>query len=292
MIRSMTGFGRGSATVGGAEATVEVRTVNGRYAEASVRGLGDLAEHETAVQNTVKAAIDRGTATVHVDVQVGPGGTALRVDHDAAGAAGALLREAATAAGLGPEAVRLADVLAAGAVLVPAGDPEAGADAWAAVQAALHDALDRLRAMRTAEGAALRDDLAARADALEGATAAVDARAPERTEAARARLRERLDAFVADGTLDAGRLEAEASLLADKLDVTEETVRLRSHLGQFREALGQDGPVGRRLNFLAQEIGREVNTIGSKANDAEMTGLAVSMKEEVEKIREQVQNVV
>ena len=119
---------------------------------------------------------------------------------------------------------------------------------------------------------------------VEEGAAAVNERAPVRLEAARQRLRDRLDTLAATPDLDPGRLEAEAVLLADKLDVTEETVRLRSHLDQFREALAADGPVGRRLNFLAQEIGREVNTIGSKANDAEITRLAVSMKEEVEKI--------
>ncbi|MDT0631523.1 YicC/YloC family endoribonuclease [Rubrivirga litoralis] len=292
MIRSMTGFGRGSAAADGAEATVEVRTVNGRYAEATVRGLGDLAEHETAVQSTVKEAIGRGTATVHVSLsRAGGAASGLRVDAETARAAGALLREAAEAAGLGAAAVTLADVLRLPDVLVARPAPDDGAG-WRAVQAALAEALGALDAMRRAEGAALRDDLAARADAIEGGAAAVEARAPERTTEARARLHERLDEFVAAGQLEPGRLEAEAVLLADRLDVTEEAVRLRSHLGQFREALALDEPVGRRLNFLAQEIGREVNTVGSKANDAELTRLAVAMKEEVEKIREQVQNVV
>ena len=292
MIRSMTGFGRGAFAVGDAEATVEVRTVNGRYAEAQVRGLGELAEHETAVQSAVKEAIGRGNATVHVAlVRAGGAAAGLRVDAAAARAYGALLREAAEAAGLDPDAVALADVLRSPDVLVPRPAPPDG-DGWAAVQGALSDALEALDAMRRAEGAALRDDLAAHADAIEASVVAVEARAPERVAEARARLAERLDGLVAAGGLEPGRLEAEAVLLADKLDVTEEAVRLRSHLGQFRGALTLSEPVGRRLNFLAQEIGREVNTVGSKANDAELTRLAVAMKEEVEKIREQVQNVV
>ena len=290
MIRSMTGFGRGAATVDGVEATVEVRTVNGRYAEAKVRGLGDLAEHETAVQGAVKESIERGTATVHVAV-AGGAAHALTVDADAARAAGDTLRAAAEAAGLGPDAVTLADVLRLPDVLMPRPAGSGGAG-WETVQAALSDALDTLDAMRRTEGEALRADLAARLDALEGGVEAVEARAPERTAEARARLHERLDELVGAGRLEPGRLEAEAVLLADKLDVTEEAVRLRSHLGQFRAALTATEPVGRRLNFLAQEIGREVNTVGSKANDAELTRLAVAMKEEVEKIREQVQNVV
>ena len=291
--RSMTGFGRGTAREGDAEATVEVRAVNGRFAEVTVRGLGELAEHEAAVQGLVKDAIDRGNATVHVTASSGGADGGLRVDRDAAARHGALLREAATAAGLGADAVTLADVLRAPDVLVPAPPDASHAEAaWAAVRAALAEALDRLDAMRRAEGEALRDDLAARADAIEALVADVEARAPARLEAARQRLRDRLADLADTPDLDPGRLEAEAVLLADKLDVTEETVRLRSHLDQFREALGAAEPVGRRLNFLAQEVGREVNTIGSKANDAELTALSVSMKEELEKIREQVQNVV
>ena len=298
MLRSMTGFGRGTAREGAAEATVEVRTVNGRYAEATVRGLGPLAGHEAEVQRIVKEAIGRGTATVQVSVTAGDAGTGLRLDRDAARATGQLLRDAAQAAGLSPDAIRLEDVLRVGTVLVPDDRADADdSDAWAAVQAALAEALGRLDAMRQAEGAALQGDLADRADAIEAATAAVDVRAPARLDQARQRLRDRL-AELADTPLEPGRLEAEAVLLADKLDVTEETVRLRSHLDQFRQALGLGDeaaagePVGRRLNFLSQEIGREVNTVGSKAADAEITQLAVSMKEEVEKIREQVQNVV
>ena len=289
MLRSMTGFGRGTAQHGGAEATVEVRTVNGRYAEATVRGLGPLAAREGEVQRAVKDAIGRGNATVQVAV-TGGASAGLRVNAGAAKATGDLLRRAAAAAGLPPDAIRLDDVLRHGEVLVP-DDTRDDTDAWAAVESALADALDRLEAMRRAEGAALRADLAERADAIEAAAAAVDARAPARLDDARQRLRDRL-AELALADLDPGRLEAEAALLADKYDVTEETVRLRSHLDQFRAALALDEPVGRRLNFLAQEIGREVNTVGSKANDAEITTLAVSMKEELEKIREQVQNVV
>ncbi len=287
----MTGFGRGSARLGDAEATVEVRTVNGRYAEATVRGLGSLAAHEGEVQRTVKEAIGRGNATVQVAVASADAAVGLRLDAEAARATGQLLRDAAAAAGLSPDAVRLEDVLRLGDVLVP-DDRGDDADAWTAVETALAQALDRLDAMRRAEGAALHDDLAARADAIEHAAAAVDVRAPERLRDARQRLHDRLAELGLTADLDAGRLEAEAVLLADKYDVTEETVRLRSHLDQFRQALALGEPVGRRLNFLSQEIGREVNTVGSKANDAEITTLAVGMKEELEKIREQVQNVV
>jgi uncharacterized protein (TIGR00255 family) len=292
MLQSMTGFGRGAARVGTAEATVEIRTVNGRNSDVTVRGLGEHAQRETAVQARVKDAIGRGTATVHVSLnQTGGAAAALRVDAAAAAAYGRLLREAAAAAGLGPEAVTLADVLRSPDVLVPAPADDDG-DSWAAIQDALGAALDALGAMRRTEGAALEADLRDRAGALDSLLEAVRQRAPRRVAEARERLDTRLADLLGDGRLDPDRLEAEVAILVDKLDVTEETVRLASHLDQFREALDADEPVGRRLNFIAQELGREVNTIGSKANDAETTRLAVSMKEEVEKIREQVQNVV
>ncbi len=292
MLRSMTGFGRGTGHADGVEATVEIRTVNGRYAEATVRGLGPLAAHETAIQTAVKAATERGNATVHLSLdRTGGSAAELRVDTEAARAYGALLREAADAAGLGARSVTLADVLRSPDVLVPAPVEDDGR-AWSAVEAALADALDRLDAMRRSEGTALHADLVARCALVEQHVEQVEARAPARLDEARHRLRDRLADLLDDEALDGGRLEAEVVLLADKLDVTEETVRLRSHLAQFRAALDADEPVGRRLNFLTQEIGREINTIGSKANDAEITRHAVAMKEEVEKIREQVQNVV
>ena len=291
MLRSMTGFGRGTARRGDAEATVEVRTVNGRYAEVTLRSPRTLAPREAALAARVKDAIDRGNATVHVTLGQAEGAGTLRVDAPAARAAADLLRELREAAGL-EAPVTLADLLRY-EVLTDASPTDADdADALAAVQAALGDALDRLDAMRTDEGRALAVDLRARIDAIEADLVAVEARAPVRVETARVRLAERLNELMDDDRVDRSRLETELALLADKLDVTEECVRLRSHLALFRAALDAGEPVGRRLNFLSQEFNREINTIGSKANDAEIARLAVSMKEELEKIREQVQNVV
>ena len=162
---------------------------------------------------------------------------------------------------------------------------------WRVAEVALAAACDRLAQMRAQEGQALADDLSARLDALSRMTDEVEARAPGRVVEARARLTERLTEILGDERIDPARLEIEIALLADRLDVTEECVRLRAHLRFFREAMASDEAHGRRLNFLAQEIGREVNTVGSKANDTQVAHLAVGMKEELEKIREQVQNV-
>ena len=296
VLQSMTGFGRGTARAGApaVEVTAEVRAVNGRFAEVTLRAPRGLAPYEAALASRVRDRVGRGTVTVSLAVgdPVSAG-----VDAAAVRAAADHLRAARDAAGLdAAEApIALADVLrlAEGA---DAADPDP-ADAAAAAHAALTAALDALDAMRTAEGAALAADLAARADALETRLAAVETRAPVRVAEARTKLAARLAALLADApeggrAPDPARLELEVALLADRLDVTEECVRLRSHLAQVRAALAGDEAVGRRLGFLVQEVGREINTIGSKANDPETAHLAVGMKEELEKAREQIANVL
>ena len=301
MIESMTGFGRGTARVGEAEATAEVRSVNGRYGDVSVRLPRVLHPREQAVQKLLKDRLDRGKISVVLTVQQDAGDVSLVVDGHRAAAYGRLLREAAEAAGLpAPTAAdlfRFSDGLPRHrGVLVPASDAavedEEDGDAWAAAQAALDQAMGRLLAMRRTEGEALAADFRLRLGLIEGELDGVEARAPGRTAESQARLRERLDEIIGDDRINPERLEAEVALLADKLDVTEECVRLRAHLAAFRAAMQSGDAVGRRLNFLAQEFNREINTIASKANDAEMAARAVRMKEELEKIREQVQNVV
>ena len=295
----MTGFGRGTARAGATEATVEVRSVNGRFAEVSVRTPRVLADRDTAVQARVREAVERGNVTVNVTLLRGGADHAQRVNAPAARAYADLLRTLREAAGLdAAEAPITLDLLLRQSdVFTTEADPAEAGEAWAAAEAALADALDALDAMRIQEGARLADELALRLRLLAEHLAAVEARAPARAAEAQARLRERLAELLgadaeAQGRLSADRLEQEVALLADRLDVTEETVRLRSHLEQFHDALTAREAVGRRLNFLAQELNREVNTIASKANDPAIAHHAVAMKEEVEKIREQVQNVV
>ena len=293
MTSSMTGFGRATAQVGGAEATVELRSVNNRFCDVAVRLPRSLAEREADVQARIKAAFARGRITVQVQLtRHADEALPIRVDEAAARAYADLLGRLARTSGL-DEPVRLEHLLRFGEVFTTsdAGGDAADEAAWEAVEGALGEAIEALRTMRRQEGEALQADLRARADAIEASLEKVEERAPERVEAARQRLHERLEALLERADLDEGRLELEVALLADKLDVTEEGVRLRSHLALFRDALAQEEPVGRKLNFLAQEMGREINTIGSKANDAEIAHLAVEMKEELEKVREQVQNV-
>ncbi|WP_457651653.1 YicC/YloC family endoribonuclease [Rhodocaloribacter sp.] len=291
MISSMTGFGRGTAEANGITASVEMRSVNSRYCEVSVRMPRSLAEYESEIQNLVKKAFARGRLSVNVQVeQALDDALPVRVDPKAARAYGRLLETLRDAAGI-DEPIRMEHLLKFSEVFLPPEEtPEKSERAWEVIRAALDEAVAAMRAMRLQEGRALEADLNLRIDAIEQRLDRVETSAPERIEQARARLTERLEAFFHDERLNRERLEFEIALLADKLDVTEECVRLRSHLALFREALAAGEPVGRKLNFLAQEINREINTIGSKANDAAIAHLVVEMKEELEKIREQVEN--
>ena len=292
MIASMTGFGQGRASAKDVTATVEIRSVNKRHCDVSVRLPGRLAEFEQNIQNHIKQAFERGRFTVHIQVEEAEDeALALQVDKTAAAQYKRLLNDLRTAAGIS-EPVRLDHLLEFSDVFTTPEETDKDVEAaWEAVQVALGEAIEQLRTMRRDEGRALRTDLEDRLDAIEAGLEQVEARAPQRVEEARDRLDARLARLLQDDRINPERLEAEVALLADKLDVTEECVRLRSHLQQFRDALSNDDAVGRKLKFLTQEIHREVNTIGSKANDSAMTRAVVPMKEEIEKIREQIRNV-
>lgn len=292
MIASMTGFGRGTADVQGTTATVELRSVNNRFCDVSIRMPRSLAAYESDLQNRVKEAFARGRITVQIQVEQAPD-EALPLSVNAPVARGyarllnALRQEAGIDAPLTLDhLLKYTDIFKQ-----TEATPEQDETAWAAIQQAFEDAAEKMQAMRLREGKALAADLHERIGNIAARLDEVEAYAPERVVQARTRLHERLAELFEDERIDAERLEYEIALLADKLDVTEETVRLRAHLPAFRDALQQTEPVGRRLNFLSQEINREINTIGSKANDATIGHLVVGMKEELEKIREQVENI-
>lgn len=295
MLRSMTGFGRGAAREGAVEATVEVRSVNARFVDVSVYTPRILSSYEGEIQRVAKKRLNRGKVSVSVSLKEDDVSTASQINGKAIQDRMALLRAVREEAGLSPEEapITLDILLQEDSLLVPDIDEEKRASsAWEATRAALRDSLGALEEMSLQEGRAMQEDLEGRVSEIESSVEIIEKRAPERIREARVRLRETLSDLVDDERLDPGRLEMEIAILADKRDITEECVRLRSHLAQFREALENEKPVGRRLNFLCQELNREINTIGSKANDAEITRLSIAMKEELEKIREQVQNVV
>lgn len=292
MVTSMTGFGRGTAAVGGSTATIELRSVNNRFCETSVRLPRAIAEREPELHALLRSAFDRGRITAQVQIeQTAEEALPLRINAEAARAYTLLLERLRDAAGIDAP-IRIEHLLTFSEIFKPADEAPAAAEhAWKAVQQALTGAIAGMKEMRLQEGRALQADLSQRVDAIERELEAVARRAPERVHETRVRLHERLAELIGDERINPERLELEVALLADRLDVTEECVRLRSHIQVFREALDSRDPVGRKLNFLVQEMNREVNTIGSKANDSEVAHRAVQMKEELEKIREQVQNV-
>lgn len=292
MLTSMTGFGRGNASGHGFEATVEVRSVNSRYAEISVRMPRSLGAFESDVQAKVRERLDRGRINVQVDLNQGADEELrLSVDPDATAGYASLLRELQVAAGITGD-IRIEHLLHFSDVFTTKEKPDDAAEKqWEIVETALLEALEDIVVMRRQEGAALARELTSRLEAIERELDVVERRAPARVEEARRRLYDRLGEILSEERIDRDRLEQEIAVLADRLDITEECVRLRSHLDLFREAIAADEAVGRKLNFISQEINREVNTIGSKANDPEIARNVVTMKEELEKLREQIQNV-
>jgi uncharacterized protein (TIGR00255 family) len=294
MIHSMTGFGEGVGTVEGVQATAELRSVNARHLDLKLRFPDALKARESEAQALLKEHFARGRITAHVQLEGADADDALpvRVDDEAAAAHARLLRHLAAAAELDAP-VGLEHLLEFSDVLEHREEMDTPAceNAWEVAEQALADAVDHLRATRRREGESLRADLQARTDAITERLSQAEARAPERIDERRETLRERLGELFDDERVAADRLEAELAMTADKLDVTEECVRLRAHLEQFQGALGDDEPTGRRLKFLTQELHREANTIGAKANDATLSHHAVAIKEEIEKIREQIRNV-
>jgi uncharacterized protein (TIGR00255 family) len=292
MIDSMTGFGRGEAAVGNASGAVELRSVNSRFCEVSVRLPRNLSEYETDVQARIKQQFSRGRISVQAQVETSTGDVLpIQVDPEGVRAYMSILNDLRAQAGI-TAPVRLEHLLNYSDIFTSPDPPvDEHESMWKAVSEALDGAIEELRRMRRQEGSALLADLEQRIEAIDRQLGRVEDRAPMRVEEARERLNRRLGELMEDDRLDRDRLELEIALLADRVDVTEECVRLRSHLELFRQSLNSETPEGRKLNFIAQEINREVNTIGAKANDSEIAHIAVEMKDELEKIREQVQNV-
>jgi len=293
MIDSMTGFGRGRASGDGATAAVELRSTNKRHLNVYVHLPDPMGEAEAKLRSRVQDAFERGQFDVDVSVELTEtGDLPVAVDADWALQLKEQLERLTSAAQI-EEPVRLDHLLQFEELFAAEEEREATKiqRAWPVVMDALDAAIDAMRTMRREEGKALRSDLQDRIDAIEKHLSNIEERAPQRVDERQQRLRGRLEELVEDERIDPDRIETEIAVLADKLDVTEECVRLHSHLTMFREALDSDEPAGRKLKFITQEIHREANTIGAKADDETISRHAVQMKEEIEKIKEQIRNV-
>jgi uncharacterized protein (TIGR00255 family) len=291
-MRSMTGYGRGVVEDGDLRATVDVRAVNHRFLDLKLRGAAVSAAIEDAIATRVRGAIERGAVAISVNLVRGNAPAGIRIDGDAADRAHRMLAELAARLAIpGPD---LALVLAQPGVVTTddrLDDDGAHGSAAIAVRGALDAALVQLDEMRAAEGAALAAELHARVDELVATRAQLAVLAAAVPQHVARRLLDRVKRLSDEVGIDPARIAQEVALLADRADITEELVRLVSHLDQARALIGSAGAVGRRLDFLVQEIGRELNTIGSKSTTAEITTAIVSAKATLEKVREQAQNV-
>ena len=290
MIRSMTGFGAGRGVAGGEELDVEVKSVNHKYCEVKVRLPRELAALELEVTRAVKDRLARGGVEAVARRAAGGAGLAPRVDLGLAEAYARAFAELRDRLGLAGGAT-LSDVANAEGVIRLDERQVDLASAREALLAGLARALDALVAMRAREGEALARDLEARLATVEELVARVVAIAPRVVEHHRQRLAERIEELTGGVPLDPARLAQEVALFADRADVAEEITRLRSHVAQVRALLAGGEPAGRKLDFLVQEMHREANTIGSKSQSVDAAGLVVALKAEVERMREQVQNV-
>lgn len=304
----MTGYGRGMAEQGGRRAIVEIRSVNHRFLDLKLRGASIEPALEERVTGAVRAVCQRGSVTVSIRLERHGALAALGVDIEAARRVHAQLVALARALGM-DESLSLGLLCAQPGVLVPPedapqggpqggplGGPQGGIDddvVSACVSQALGQALDVLVHMRETEGKALTADLDARLSRISELVDEIAAASAEAADEGFRRLRERVGRLLkkAQVDIDESRLAQELAFMADRLDVTEELVRLRSHLEQVRLVMVDSASVGRRLDFLVQEMGRELNTVASKSQSAAIARVVVEAKAELEKIREQVQNI-
>ena len=291
MIKSMTGFGRGEYAGETLKFIVEIKSVNHRYLDANVRIPKEYAFMDTSIRSEIKKYLGRGKVDVFVTYQIiGDVNYDLQFnEHLAQEYVDAYERMAQrfnltndlTAARLGaqPEIFRLKE------------DSMNEEEVWSILRTALDTALEMLVETRTAEGVNLKKDMTAKLDALKASVEKIETRYPEILAAYENRLKEKIADILGDNQIDERRLAAEVVLFADKLATEEGTVRLKSHIDAMKKELEKGSDIGRKLDFIAQEMNREANTILSKANDLETSNIAIDLKTGIEKIREQVQNI-
>jgi uncharacterized protein (TIGR00255 family) len=287
----MTGYGAAEGAVAGGHLRVEIRTVNHRFFNPALKLPPDLASLEGDLRERLRKEFDRGHVAMTVRwLGTGRAMGSLQLNVERAREAMARLRELQKAVGLGGD-VSLDLLARQSEVLSVAEGSDGPGIGWAEMEPIVADAAVDCRAMRRREGEVLARELGHRLARLADLAVRVEGRLPERLVRERDRLRAAVANLLDGHPADEARIAQEVAILADRLDVTEELVRLRAHLRAAAEALAEDRPVGKRLGFLAQEIGREVNTIGSKANDAEVAHWVIEMKGELERLREQVENL-
>ena len=291
MIRSMTGFGRAQGVLGGKDITVEIRSVNHRYFEFSARLPRAYSWLEEKLKGVAQGAASRGKVEVSLLIQTVEGSDAQVVVNTAlAREYVEALRELERELDL-PDDLSLSAVARFGEIFTLRRAPDDEEEVQANVLAVAAQAAERFSQMRRAEGEKLREDILGRLISIEERVAQVEERSPQTVAEYRQKLTARMEELLGKAAVEEQRILAEAAIVADRWAVDEETVRLRSHIAQLRSILDTPEAVGRKLDFLVQEMNREANTIGSKAQDVRIAQVVVEIKSEIEKIREQVQNI-
>lgn len=291
MIKSMTGFGRGNAVLNGRDITVEIKAVNHRYYELSCRLPRSMNYCEERLKTLLNGKIARGKIELSVQVQsVGEVSEKIAVNKDVVRQYVEALRE------IKDDLSLMDDLTLSNVMRIPDAFTVVKAEVdeeqlWNDLKTVTETALANFLKMRENEGERMKTDLLSRLATIEKWVDVVDERSPKIVEDYRKRLYDRMCEVLQGKEIDEGRILLEAGIFADKTAVSEETVRLRSHIAQFREMLELAEPIGRKLDFLVQEMNRETNTIGSKVQDIEVTRIVVDQKSEIEKIREQIQNI-
>ncbi len=291
MIASMTGYGKGQAEVEGIALSVEIKTVNHRYGDVTVKSPRFLFPYESDIKKRIAELLKRGKIDVFVSQDASSEkGMVPALNRPLAAAYVEVFEEMRGAFGLSGEIPVSLLATQKDVITIREGELDESA-LLSCLQQALGQALDAVRQMRIAEGEATLLDMRARIDLLEEMLCGVESRAPQVASEWREKLETRLAKLLKDFDYDPQRVAQEIAIFADRCDISEEITRFKSHLVQFRALFVQAEPVGRQMDFLVQELNREVNTMGSKSNDADLTRVVVTMKAELEKIREQVQNI-
>ncbi len=291
MIKSMTGYGRYSDSIDGFEISFEIRSVNNRYLDTNIRLPRIYGYLEEKIKKAIQKKAARGKVDAFLTVERPAGETAeIVLDEALAAQYVGALRKIAENHGLRDDisvssVARFSDIFSK---KVKEDDEDT---VWNAVESVVEKALDAFLAMREKEGENLFRDLDARLDKMEQILEQIKAYSATALTEYREKLEARLKEYLADTQIDEARLLTEVGIIADKIDTGEEITRLGSHIGQFRKLIRQDTPSGRTMDFLTQELNREVNTIGSKCSQLEVTGLVIEAKNEIERIREQIQNI-
>lgn len=291
MLKSMTGFGRAQKEIDGYVITVELKSVNHRYFEFSSRVPRQYGFLDEKLKSYINGKVSRGKIECYVTIEALNTDTAdVVVNHTLATAYVNALKEIA-------ETYELKDDFGASTisrfpeVLIVRKSDEDEEKLWGYVQEVCSDAIDKFVAMREVEGSKMKDDIYSRGQFILDCVSYIEERSPQTVKEYNDKLVERVHELLGDVSLDESRILQEVAIYADKVAVAEETVRLRSHIEQLNTFISSDEPVGRKMDFLVQEINRETNTIGSKANDVDIARKVVDIKAEVEKIREQIQNI-